>query len=165
MTAEQVLSHILPPLAAGDRSPVTVRVVPDSTRKVKRMEKAASVSDYLARLPKDQRIALQALRRTIKAATPEAVELVSYGMPAFKHKGILAYYAAFRDHCSFFPASVAVMRKFARELKGYGTTGKGTIHFTPDKPLPARLVTRIIKARVAENEARQAARQARKRKA
>ncbi len=79
-------------------------------------------------------------------------------MPAFKHQGPLVYYAAFKDHCSFFPASTTVMRRFATELKRYDNTSKGTIRFPADKPLPAALVTRMVKARVAENEARQASR-------
>jgi uncharacterized protein YdhG (YjbR/CyaY superfamily) len=126
------------------------------------MERAASVSDYLARLPKERRAALQQLRKTIKAAAPDATEVISYGMPAFKHKGILVYYTSFRDHCSLFPASIPVMQRFAKELAGRATS-KGTIQFTPDKPLPARLVTRIIKARIAENEANQAAQEKRRR--
>jgi uncharacterized protein YdhG (YjbR/CyaY superfamily) len=125
------------------------------------MNKPPTVDDYLARVPRDARAALQQLRRTIRAAAPEATEGVSYGMPAYRHKGMLVFFAAFRDHCSFFPASVSVVRRFAAELKGY-STGKGTVRFTPDKPLPARLVTRIVKARIAENEAKQAARQKRR---
>jgi uncharacterized protein YdhG (YjbR/CyaY superfamily) len=68
------------------------------------------------------------------------------------------YYAAFQGHCSFFPASTTVMRRHAAELKGYGTTSKGTIRFQPDKPLSVALVTRMVKERIAENEARQAGR-------
>jgi uncharacterized protein YdhG (YjbR/CyaY superfamily) len=78
-------------------------------------------------------------------------------MPAFKHQGPLVYYAAFKDHCSFFPASVAVMRRFAAPLRRYDTS-KGTIRFPAAEPLPAALVRRIVKARIAENEARQASR-------
>jgi uncharacterized protein YdhG (YjbR/CyaY superfamily) len=118
-----------------------------------------TVAAYLAALPKDSRSALKKLRKMIKAAAPEAIEGISYGMPAFKHKGPLVYYAAFKDHCSFFPASMAVMRRFATELKRYDNTSKGTIRFHPDNPLPASLVTKLVKARVAENEARRAARE------
>jgi uncharacterized protein YdhG (YjbR/CyaY superfamily) len=78
-------------------------------------------------------------------------------MPAFKHEGPLVYYAAFRDHCSFFPASMAVMRRFAVELRRYDTS-KGTIRFPAAEPLPTSLVRRIVKARIAENQARQALR-------
>ncbi len=116
---------------------------------------AVTVAGYLAALPKDARVALTKLRKTIRAAAPDATEGTSYGMPAFKHKGTLVYYAAFKDHCSFFPASTAVMRRFAAEFEGYSTS-KGTIRFPIEKPLPAALVTKLVKARVAENEARQA---------
>jgi uncharacterized protein YdhG (YjbR/CyaY superfamily) len=102
-------------------------------------------------------VALQKLRRDIKSAAPEAAEGISYGMPAFKQDGPLVYYAAFKDHCSFFPASMTVMRRYAAELKRYDTN-KGTIRFQAAKPLPATLVKRIVKTRIAENEARQALR-------
>jgi uncharacterized protein YdhG (YjbR/CyaY superfamily) len=117
-----------------------------------------TVAAYLAALPKDSRAALKKLRQTIKAAAPEAIEGISYGMPAFKHKGPLVYYAAFKDHCSFFPASMAMMRRFAAELKRYDNASKGTIRFQPDNPLPVSLVTKLVRARVAENEAMQASR-------
>jgi len=127
-----------------------------STRNTKATQ-PQTVDEYLAQLSPEFRAALEKLRRQIRAAAPEAVELISYGMPAFKYRGrILAYYAAFKDHLSFFPASVAVMRRFAAELEPYGTTGKGTIHFTAKKPLPTTLVKKIVRARVAENEAREA---------
>ncbi len=113
----------------------------------------ASVDAYLAKVPADQRAALEALRRTIRAAAPEADEVISYQIPAFRKDGILVYYAAFEDHCSFFPGSVVTQRKFAAELKPFAA-GKGTIHFTPERPLPAGLVTRIVRARLAENERR-----------
>ncbi len=101
---------------------------------------------------------LVSLRKTIRAAAPDAEEVISYRMPAFRHHGNLLYYAAFKDHCSLFIGSVVTQRKFAAELKGF-EAGKGTVHFTPEKPLPASLVTRIVKARVAENEARGRARE------
>ncbi len=112
-----------------------------------------AVEAYLAKAPADMRAALQALRKTIRAAAPQAEEVISYRMPAFRHGRILVYYAAFKGHCSFFIGSVVTQRKFARELRPFAA-GKGTVHFTPDRPLPAALVTRIVKARIAENEAR-----------
>ncbi len=121
------------------------------------MKKLETVEAYLASIPDDARAALKKLRKTIRASAPEAIEGISYGMPAFKHKGPLVYYAAFKDHCSFFPASVAVMRRFAADLKSYDQT-KGSIHFTPARPLPALLVRKLVKARLAENEARQTSR-------
>ena len=113
----------------------------------------ASVEDYLAALPEDQRAALEKLRKTIKAAAPEATETISYQMPAFKNQGrFLVSYAAFKDHCSFFPASNAVMEALGEQLKPY-FSGKGTLRFTTDKPLPAALVKKIVKARIEENAA------------
>ncbi len=113
----------------------------------------AQVDAYLAAVPAGMRAVLQQLRETIRTAAPAAEEVISYKMPAFRQDGILVYYAAFKDHCSFFPGSVATQRTFARELKPFAA-GKGTIHFTPEKPLPASLVSRIVRARVAENQAR-----------
>ena len=98
---------------------------------------------------------LRRLRRTIQAAAPDAEEILSYGMPAFRQRRILVYFAAFKDHCSLFVGSAGVRRQFSAEL-GPFMTGKGTARFTPDRPLPARLVTRIVKARVAEIAVRRA---------
>lgn len=89
----------------------------------------------------------------IRAAAPEATEAISYGMPAFRDRGrLLVSYAAFKDHCSFFPASSAVRDALGEELKPY-FTGKGTIRFRPDEPLPVELVTRIVEVRLQENAA------------
>jgi uncharacterized protein YdhG (YjbR/CyaY superfamily) len=113
----------------------------------------ASVDDYLRALPDESRAALEKLRKTIKAAAPEATETISYQMPAFKDNGrFLVSYAAFKDHCSLFPASTAVMEALGEELKTY-FSGKGTIRFTADKPLPSALVKKIVKARLGENAA------------
>ena len=112
-----------------------------------------TVDDYLARVPPRFRATLQQLRKTIKAAAPGAKEIISYQMPAFRHNGMLVYYGAFKDHCSLFVASAQVRRELSAELKSF-ETGKGTLRFTPDRPLPSDLVTRIVKARVAENASR-----------
>lgn len=112
-----------------------------------------TADEYSEGLPPKFRTTLRRLRATIKAAAPGADEVISYGMPAFRQNGMLVYFAAFKDHCSLFVASDAVRRQFARELKPF-MAGKGTLRFTPDRPLPADLVTRIVKARVAENAAR-----------
>ena len=119
----------------------------------KRASGPKTVDEYMARVPPKFRTALQRLRKTIKAAAPDAEEVISYQMPAFRQDGMLVYYAAFKDHCSLFVASDQVRRQFAAELKPF-ETGKGTLRFTPERPLPADLVTRIVKARVAENAAR-----------
>jgi uncharacterized protein YdhG (YjbR/CyaY superfamily) len=112
-----------------------------------------SVDDYLAALPEEPRIALEKLRKTIKAAAPGATETISYQMPTFMHQDrFLVSYAAFKHHCSLFPASGAVMEALGEELKPY-FSGKGTLRFTADKPIPAALVRKIVKARIEENAA------------
>ncbi len=114
---------------------------------------ATSVEDYLAALPDERRSAVQELRRTIRAAAPEATELISYQMPAFRSHGqFLVSYAAFKNHYSLFPASEAVVDGLGEELQPY-LSGKGTIRFPADAPIPAQLVTRIVQIRFAENAA------------
>ena len=109
------------------------------------------MDEYLARVPEPACSTLNKIRAAIRAAAPrEATETISYGIPAFKHKGVLAWFAAFSDHCSLFPTA-AVIEMFKNELKGYSTS-KGTIHFPTDKPLPAALVKKMVKARVAQIE-------------
>ncbi|MCI0397469.1 MAG: DUF1801 domain-containing protein [Chloroflexi bacterium] len=114
---------------------------------------ASDVDNYLAALPEAAREALSKLRQTIKSVVPEATEVISYRVPTFKYRGSLVAYAAFPDHCSFFVMSPAVMEAHKADLKGYDTS-KGTIHFSPDKPLPESLVKKLVQARLAENEAR-----------
>lgn len=111
------------------------------------------VDEYMARIPAKFRTTLQRLRKTIRAAAPGAEEVMSYQMPAFRQNGMLVYYSAFKDHCSLFVASDRVRRQFSTELKPF-MAGKGTLRFTPERPMPADLVTRLVKARVAENTAR-----------
>lgn len=118
----------------------------------KRSPPARSIDDYLAAVPKDARAALEKLRKTIQTAAPEATETISYQVPTFKHHGGLVAFAAFPDHCSFFVMSPKVMQAHAADLKGY-KLGKATISFPADQPLPSALVTRLVKARIAENEA------------
>ena len=114
---------------------------------------AAQIDDQLARLPEDQRLALEALRRTIRSAAPEAVEAISYGAPAFKYRGRpLVSYGAAKQHLSLYVMSPAVILAHQEEIKAYDTS-KGTIRFTPDAPLPDALVTKLVKARMAETDA------------
>jgi len=115
---------------------------------------AAAVEAYLAALPDAQRAALQALRAVIAAAAPEAVDGISYGMPAFRYRGRpLVSYAAFKAHCSFFPMGSQVLEVHRDRLAGF-LASKGTLHFTPDRPLPADVVVEIVRARVAALDAR-----------
>ena len=117
------------------------------------MAAPTSVEDYLAALPEASRAALEKLRATIKAAAPEATETISYQMPTFKEHGrFLVSYAAFKDHCSLFPASGKVLEAHGEELKPY-FSGRGTLRFTADKPIPAALVKKIVKTRMEENAA------------
>ena len=117
------------------------------------MAAPTSVDDYLAALPDEPRAVLEKLRKTIMAAAPEATETISYQMPTFKHHGrFLVSYAAFKDHCSLFPASTKVLEAHGQELEPY-FSGKGTLRFTADKPIPAALVTKIVKTRIEENAA------------
>jgi uncharacterized protein YdhG (YjbR/CyaY superfamily) len=112
-----------------------------------------TVDEYLAGVPEPARSTLKKIRATIRSAVPaEATEAISYRMPAFKYKGLLMWYAAFADHCSLFPGA-SVIAAFKNELKGYSVS-KGTIRFPTDKPLPAALVKKLVKARLAENERR-----------
>jgi Uncharacterized conserved protein len=108
------------------------------------MAAPTSVEDYLAALPEEQRIALEKLRKTIRAVAPKATETISYQMPAFKQDGrFLVSYAAFKDHCSLYPASYAVMEALGDDLEPY-FSGKGTLRFQADRPIPAALVKKIV---------------------
>jgi uncharacterized protein YdhG (YjbR/CyaY superfamily) len=119
-----------------------------------KMKKHASVDAYLADLPDDSRETLERIRRAVAAAAPDAEESMGYGMPGFYLDGHpLVYFAAFKNHCSLFPASTEVMETFADELARYDLE-KGTIRFPIGKPPPATLVRKIVKARIRENEAR-----------
>jgi len=115
--------------------------------------RAETVDDYLAAVPEDVRVTLSKLRKTIKAAAPKATEVISYQIPAYKHHGLLVGFAALPDHCTFHVMSPDVMRAHAAELKDY-KRGKASIRFPANKPLPAALVTKLVKARIAENETR-----------
>lgn len=118
------------------------------------MEKTAiakNVDEYLKRLPADQRAALQKLRAIIKATAPQAEEVISYHMPGYKYHGHLLFFAAFKNHCSLFAVNKNIMQQFEKELAPF-ETNNSTIHFTPEKQLPAALVKKIVKIRMKENE-------------
>jgi uncharacterized protein YdhG (YjbR/CyaY superfamily) len=112
---------------------------------------ASNADSYLQEIPEPSRSTLLTIRVMIKEAAPEAEEVISYQIPTFKYKGGLVAYAAFKKHCSFFIMSIAVAKSFEEQLKDYDTS-KGTIRFSPNKPLPAELVHAIVKARMAEND-------------
>jgi uncharacterized protein YdhG (YjbR/CyaY superfamily) len=110
-----------------------------------------SVDEYLAAVPEPARSTLIKMRAAIRSAVPPgATETISYRIPAFRHKGVLVWFAAFSEHCSLFPTA-SVIEAFKNELKDFSTS-KGTIHFPVDKPLPTALVKKLVKARVAQND-------------
>jgi uncharacterized protein YdhG (YjbR/CyaY superfamily) len=113
--------------------------------------KATTVDEYLATLPTEQRAALQWLRRRIRDAAPGAEECISYGIPGFRLDGtLLVHFGAAARHCAFYPG--AVIESFKDELAGYDTS-KGTIRFQPDKPPPAALIRKLVRARIARRTA------------
>ena len=111
-----------------------------------------NIDEYLAGVPEPARSTLNKVRATIRSAAPrDATETISWGMPAFRYKGPLVGFAAFTNHCSLFPMNSSLIVTFKNELEGFETS-KGTIHFPLDKPLPATLLKKLVKARVAEND-------------
>jgi uncharacterized protein YdhG (YjbR/CyaY superfamily) len=115
---------------------------------------ADTVDDFLSKVHEPQRRALEELRKVIRAAAPGATELINYGVPMFRlNAKNLVSFAAAKDHCSFYVQSPAVMEANAANLEGFKTS-KGTVQFTPDKPIPPDLVTKLVQARIAENEGR-----------
>lgn len=113
--------------------------------------KPKTIDDYLAALPERQRIPLEKLRKTIKAAAPDAEECISYGLAAFRQHGMLVGFGATANHLGFYLMSASILKSYQDELKGFDLR-KGTIHFQPEKPLPVALVRKLVKARLAENE-------------
>jgi uncharacterized protein YdhG (YjbR/CyaY superfamily) len=110
-----------------------------------------SVDEYLARLGDDQHAALERLRRIVRSAAPGAEECISYGLPAFRFEGrLLVFLGASARHCSFYPGGV--IGDLGADLRGYDTS-RGTIRFQPDAPIPAALVRRIVRTRIARNRA------------
>ena len=108
------------------------------------------VNKYIANLPLEQQIALERVRHIIKNTVPEAVEFISYKMPAYHFHGMIGGFAAFKNHCSFFPWNAKTIEDFAAKLKDFKTSA-GTIQFTPDKPIPEELLQKILRYRVAGN--------------
>ncbi len=110
---------------------------------------AKSVADYLSRVPEPARRNFEALRAIVRGAVPDdAIEVISYGIPAFKRGIVLVWFAAFSQHCSLFPTA-AVIERFKEELQGFACS-KGTVQFPLDRPIPAQLVKKLVKERVAE---------------
>jgi uncharacterized protein YdhG (YjbR/CyaY superfamily) len=119
---------------------------------------AQNVDDYIKQFPAAVKNSLQQLRKTIKAAAPKAEEVISYGMPAYKYNGVLVYFAGYKNHIGFYgtPSGHA---EFAKELSKY-KSGKGSVQFPLDEPLPLKTVEQIVKFRVKQNDERIAAKKA-----
>ena len=121
-----------------------------SVRKKSSTAKPQSIDEYLALVTDPQRTVLEKLRRTIKAVVPDAKECINYGVAAFQLNGkSIAGLSASTNHCSYYPMSGNVVSQLEGELKNFEIS-KGTIRFQPDRPLPAALVRKLIKARIAE---------------
>ena len=112
--------------------------------------KPRTVAQYLAAAPTDKRAALTKVRKTVKGAAPNATEGISYGIAGYKYKGRpLLYFGYAKVHCALYGGIGSVIDAHAAELKAYDVS-KGTIRFTADRPLPDRLVAKLVKARIAE---------------
>ncbi len=111
------------------------------------------IDSYLSSVPEPARSTLEKMREIIQAAAPKATEKISYGIPTFHYLRSLVAFAAFKDHCSFFPMNSSLIAAHKADLKSYGLS-KGTIRFPVDQPLPAALVKKMVKARIKDNEAR-----------
>jgi uncharacterized protein YdhG (YjbR/CyaY superfamily) len=113
--------------------------------------KPRSHDEYLAALGENKRYPLEKLRKDIKAAAPRAEECISYGIPGFRLNGkLLVSYGATAKHCAFYPGST--LHAFKKKLKGYDASGKGTLRFPAEEPLPSALVRQIVKARIAQQK-------------
>jgi len=120
----------------------------------KKSKTAKSVEEYLAQIPEPARTTLEKVRTTIRSVVPkETTEAISYGIPTFHYKRGLIAYAAFSDHCSLFPLGSSAIEQFKDELKPF-RAAKGTLHFPLEKPFPGPLLKKIVKARIAQNEAK-----------
>lgn len=117
-----------------------------------------TVEQYLARVPEGARGTVEEIRAAIRAAVPpESTEVISYRVPAFKHRRVLVWYGVFSDHCSFFPTS-AVLQEFKDQLKDYATS-KGTIQFPNGGRVPTALIKEMVKSRIAKSKPKKPSRQ------
>jgi len=116
--------------------------------------KPTTIDEYLRTVTQDRRRALQDLRKKIRSFLPAAEECISYGIPAFRLNGhSLVFFGAWRNHCAFYLGSSKTLKEFQDELRNFQTS-KGTLRFSPDKPLPVALVKKLVKTRIAENNHR-----------
>lgn len=113
------------------------------------LTKPHDIDDYISRFPIATQKSLQQLRKTIRKAAPQATEVISYGMPAFKLNSVLVYFAAYERHIGFYPTPSAILT-FKKEFSDYYTS-KGAVQFPLGKPLPLVLITNVVKLRVSED--------------
>jgi uncharacterized protein YdhG (YjbR/CyaY superfamily) len=111
----------------------------------------SNIDDYIKEYTPEIQGKLEEIRKTIKKVLPEAKERISYNMPSFWFHGNLIYYGAFKNHIGFYPASMTVFEEFKNELKSYKQSGKGTVQFPYDKPIPLELIKKIVQFRAKEN--------------
>ena len=116
---------------------------------VMKTTKPENVEEYIAGFPKNTQILLEQIRATIVKAAPQAEEVISYQMPAYKHNGILVYFAAYKNHIGFYPTASGI-EAFKKELSVY-KGAKGSVQFPLDKPMPLNLISKIVKFRVKKN--------------
>ena len=109
-----------------------------------------NVDEYIALFTNDVQIKLQQLRQTIKAEAPEAVEYISYQMPAYKQNGALVYFAAYKNHIGFYPTASGISN-FLNEFTNYKNS-KGAVQFAIDKPLPIALIKKVVRFKLKEND-------------
>lgn len=117
------------------------------------MNKPANVDAYIAAFPEETQQQLEQMRTIIKKAAPDATETISYGIPAFKQHRVLVYFAGYKNHIGFYPTSSGI-KVFAADMEKYKMS-KGAVQFPIDKPLPATLISKIVKYRVAEDKAQE----------
>jgi uncharacterized protein YdhG (YjbR/CyaY superfamily) len=149
--------HVLPKGASLDRRIAWHRehqrrcgCRPIPPRLAEQMRRDPAIDEYLTGRSPSSRALLQKLRRNIHALVPEVEECVSYGMPAFRHRGkVIAGFQATSKGCSYYPFSGTTLKTLADDIEGYSQT-KSALHFGPDKPLPASLVRKLLEARIAE---------------
>ena len=113
------------------------------------MKKPKDIDEYISSFPEETQKLLEQIRTTISDAAPEAVEVISYSMPAFKYNGVLVWFAAHKSHIGFYPRASGI-EAFKKELSTYKKS-KGAVQFPLDKPLPLELIKKIVKFRLAEN--------------
>ena len=117
----------------------------------KNIRELKSVDDYIRGYSSEIQQILEEIRQAIKSVVPEATERISYNMLSFRFHGNLVYYGAFKEHIGFYPASMTVFEKFKEELKTYKQSGKGTVQFPYEKPVPLNLIKQIVQFRAKEN--------------